>query len=241
MTKIVKTAEGNVKLVSPPAELLRAIRAFLPFGLLGFDEPQRGANYGLVVQCGERELRGVKAPVLPQDIQNGMITHMASRMFVANSLAGYLRNGFSGLLMPCPYVLDMKNGQIEPGTAYFGVPSSRGRESQEFPADENFDLEFGDGFFEMTMHFVRAESASSNDLHITMPWPLPPVICPQSQLGAIDFSFMLVGPRIVYLKAEVQRQDIGWLLLRKKGIKQVYHVPAVPVKIDESLLASAKG
>jgi hypothetical protein len=93
----------------------------------------------------------------------------------------------------------------------------------------------------MMMHFLRAEGESSKVLHITMPRPLPPAICPQSQLGVIDFTFMLVGPHIVYLKADLQREDTGWLLLRKNGIKQVFHVPAVPIRIDESLLASAKG
>ena len=56
----IQTPQGPVELLAPTAELMCSIRTLLPFGAVGFREPQGKARYGLVMQCGERELRDVK-------------------------------------------------------------------------------------------------------------------------------------------------------------------------------------
>ena len=58
--KLVNTPQGEVRLLPPPVELLRAIRAFMPFGAVRYVPPQQGADFGLIMQCGEQELFAVK-------------------------------------------------------------------------------------------------------------------------------------------------------------------------------------
>jgi hypothetical protein len=40
----VNTPQGEVQLLPPPVELLRAIRSFLPFGAFRYETPQNGAK-----------------------------------------------------------------------------------------------------------------------------------------------------------------------------------------------------
>lgn len=56
-------------------ELLRAIRSFLHFGAFHYVPPQRKADFGLVMQCGERELFGIKQQSVDCDEQQSKISY----------------------------------------------------------------------------------------------------------------------------------------------------------------------
>jgi len=56
-----KTPQGKVKFLPPPVELFQAIRSFPPFGAVSYETPQNGADYGIVMQCGEKEVYCVKS------------------------------------------------------------------------------------------------------------------------------------------------------------------------------------
>jgi hypothetical protein len=51
---------------------------------------------------------------------------------------------------------------------------------------------------------------------------------------------MLVGDCVVCLKTIISEQDFIWTALRSTGIKEVFHVPSVPLTIDEDQLKLAK-
>ena len=58
--KTIPTRFGEVTVLDPPAELLQAIRSFLPFGLIRNDPPEHGADYGLVMECGKQQMLAVR-------------------------------------------------------------------------------------------------------------------------------------------------------------------------------------
>jgi hypothetical protein len=150
------TPQGDVTLLSPPVELLRAIRSFLPFGAVRYNSPLQGADFGLVMQCGEQEVYGVKQQAMECDEKQSRVAYQANTILIAHSLGDYLKNGFSGLFMPCGYIRTKEGGVFESGIAYFGYPSPHGRESQEYAYEAAYDRQFEHGFATMMTSFIRS-------------------------------------------------------------------------------------
>jgi hypothetical protein len=236
----VQTPKGEVKLLTPPVELLRTIRSFLPFGALRYVPPKRGADFGLVMQCGEQELFAVKQQPVDCDDQQGKFSFQANSILIAHTLATYLKHGFSGLLMPCAYLRTKDAGRFEAGIAYFAYPSPHGREVQEYPYESSYDEQFGRGFFTMMTSFIHALEQSSRATRITLYRAISLDVRPRLQLGSLGFGFMVVGTHIVCLKTRISEQDPTWAVLRDTGISEVFHIPSVPASIAESALHTAK-
>lgn len=114
--KTIKTPKGDVQLLAPPVELLRTIRAFLPYGFVGYGgEQPKGAHFGLVMQCDDQEVFWVKQQPVPCDEEQGFLRFQANSILIALSLAEYLRHGFDGLFMPCAYIRKRTVGRPNPG------------------------------------------------------------------------------------------------------------------------------
>ena len=145
----VQTPQGAVELLDPPVELLRDIRRLLPFGAIRYPEPVNGAHFGLVMECGDCEVRGVKQQPPDCDEEENWQRFEMNSVIIAHSLAGYVRCGFSGLFMPSAYSRDKSSGRFESGICYFGFPSADGRECLEYPYEASYDGEFGHGFTTM--------------------------------------------------------------------------------------------
>lgn len=239
--KTIKTPKGDVQLLAPPVELLRTIRAFLPYGFVGYGgEQPKGAHFGLVMQCDDQEVFWVKQQPVPCDEEQGFLRFQANSILIALSLAEYLRHGFDGLFMPCAYIRKKDGGKAESGIAYFGSPSSDGREVQETSCGSGYDDSFGPGFFTMMNRFLHALQKSSQESGIPVDPAIGFDIRPRTHLEALGFGFMVVGPRVVCLKTQVVEQDPIWRALRSTGISEVYHLPSVPAGISEPDLAIAK-
>lgn len=237
---IVSTPQGDVKLLPPPVGLLRTIRFFMPFGAVRYHPPQHGADFGLVMKCGDQEVRTVKQQPPDCDERQALVNFQAHNVLIAHSLAEYLRNGFTGVFMPCVYRREKGEGLYEAGITYFGYPSVHGQESQEYPFEEAFDGEFGHGFTTMMTAFIRSMQASAKETGITLAPPVGLDVRNRSQVGALGFGFMVVGQHVLCLKTVITAQDPAWVALRSTGIKEVYHAPAVPAAIPEELLHTAK-
>jgi hypothetical protein len=166
MTKIVSTQLGDITLVEPPIELLQTVRRFLPFGAARYVPPQEGADFGIVMQCGSREVRALiqKSPELEERYR--VVAYQANSILIAHALAGYAKRGGSGLLMPCAYMRDLQDGKIEAGIGYFGAPSPDGSECLDRPFDPSFDEEFGHGFTHMVESFIACLQGSAAELGI---------------------------------------------------------------------------
>ena len=144
--KTVSTSQGEVAVLDSPVELLRTIRAFLPFGAVHYLPPPRGADFGLVMPCGDRALLAGKRQPVDCDEKMGRLMYLANETLIAHTLASYLRHQFDGLFLPCAYLRQKQGGRVESGIACFGFPAPQGRECQEPPSGFAFDQHLGRGF-----------------------------------------------------------------------------------------------
>ena len=192
------------------------------------------------MQCGERELYGVKQQPVECDEKQSRISYQANTLLIAHSLAEYLKSGFSGLFMPCGYIRARERGLFESGIAYFGFPSPHGREAQEYPFEGAYDRQLGHGFTTMMTSFIRALQQSSRETGITLFMPIGLDLRPRLHLGLLGFGFMLLGPHIVCLKTVVSTEDPAWTILRSTGVTEVFHIPSIPAAIREEELPTAK-
>jgi len=239
--KTISTPQGEIVLNDPPVELLRTIRSFLPFGAIRYLPPQEGADFGIVMQCGDREVFGVKQQPVDCDEKQAYTTFEANSILIAHSLVAYLKHGFSGLFMPCAYMRTKDGGRFESGIAYFGYPSPDGREVQKFPYDASYDGQFGHGFTTMMTSFIHALQQSSRATGISLAQPIGLDVRNRLQLGSLSFGFMVVGPHIVCLKTHVAPdRDPTWTVLRITGVTEVFHIPSIPAGISEDQLSIAK-
>lgn len=236
----VQTPKGEVRLQAPPVELLRTIRSFLPLGALRYVPRKRGADFGIVMQCGKQELFAVKQQPVDCDDQQSKVCFQANSMLIAHSLATYLKHGFSGLLMPCAYLRTKDAGRFEAGIAYFAYPSPDGREVQSFPYESSYDEQFGRGFFTMMTSFIRALEQSSEATRIPLFRAISLDVRPRLHFGSLGFGFMVVGTHVVCLKTRISERDPIWSLLCETGISEVFHIPSAPASIAESVLHTAK-
>lgn len=237
----IKTPQGDVQLITPPVELLGAIRSFLPYGFVGYGgERPGGAHFGIVMQCDDKEVSCVKQQPVPCDEEQGLRRFQANSILIALSLAEYLRSDFDGLFMPCAYMRKKDGGKVESGIAYFGFPSPDGREAQETSFGSGYDDSFGTGFTTMMVSFIHTLNKSSEASGISLDQFIGLDIRPRTHLEALGFGFMVVGPHVVCLKTKVVEQDPVWTALRSTGISEVYHLPSVPAGITEPDVAIAK-
>lgn len=236
----IKTLKGSVSLLKPTPELVRAVQAHLPFGLVGLCQPGAEVQCGLVMQCGGRKLCAVKQQPVDGDERQAYVSFTANSILIAHSLPGYLAHGFSGLLLPCAYLRQKEGGRFESGIAYFGYPSLRGRESREYPYEPAWDRQFGHGFTIMMISFIKALQTSSKETGITLSPAIGLDVRPWTQLGSLALGFMVIGRHVVCLKTPVSERDPTWTALRRVGITEVYHLPSVPTTIAEDELTIAK-
>jgi len=192
------------------------------------------------MQCGGNEVYFVKQQPVPCDEEQGFVSYEANSILIANSLASYLANGYTGLFMPCPYIRKKDAGQVESGIAYYGFPSPCGHESKDSPFGTMFDRDFGNGFTTMLVTFVHGLRNSSRDTGISLSDVIGVDIRPRLHLGSLALSFMLVGPHIICLKTHVSERDFVWTVLRDTGITEVFHMPSVTAAINEASLFHCK-
>jgi hypothetical protein len=236
----INTTQGAVSLMDPTPALVRAIQSLLPFGLVGLNPPQGGAKFGLVMQCDQTELIGVKQQPPDCEEKHALNCFRGNSVLITHCLADYLKHGFSGLLLPCAYQRQKNNQRVEVGIAYFAYPSPAGQEVQEYPPDPAYDNQFGHGFTIMLTSFIRALQQSSKTTGITLQPTIGLDVRRRMQLGSLGFGFMLVGQNIICLKTVISEQDPAWTILRSTGINEVYHLPSVPITIQQEDLRVAK-
>jgi hypothetical protein len=92
----------------------------------------------------------------------------------------------------------------------------------------------------MLTSFIRALKRSSQETGIALQPTIGLDVRRRTQLGSMGFGFMLVGPHVVCLKTALSEQDPLWTVLRGPGIAEVFHLPSVPLTIDEAQLQIAK-
>jgi hypothetical protein len=240
MMKCVSTPHGDIALVQPPIDLLQAVRRFMPFGAARYIPSREGADFGIVMQCGDREVMALTQQSPELEDRYGVVAYQANSILIAHALTGYVKRGFSGLLMPSSYMRKLQNGKTESGIGYFGAPSPDGSECLDRPFDPAFDNEFGHGFTLMVGSFIGCLQESSKALDIAL-FPCKGFNSfPRLELGVLGFGFMVVGRSILCLKTKIIADDPVWMAFLASGVSEVYHLPSIPAGISESDLAITK-
>jgi hypothetical protein len=199
-----------------------------------------GANYGLVMQCDEDELIGVKQQPPDCEGKHGLPLLQENSFLIAHSLAGYRKYGFSGLMMPFGYLREKSNDRAEVGFAYFAYPSASGREVHEYPFDSLFDHQLGHGFTIMMVSFMRALGGSLQTLDMSIPPYIGLDVRRRLQLGSLHFGFIVLGPHIICIKTKIMEEDPAWGVLCSTGIAEVFHFPCLGFAIEKKDLRVAK-
>jgi hypothetical protein len=238
--RTIHTLQGPITVRQPTPGILRAIRSLLPYGAFRFPHPYRGADYGIVMKCGERELQAV-VQLAPDSGEQDCLANMeADSTLIAHALPRYLAHGFTGIMMPAPFMRPMGRGRYESGIAYFAFPSPSGIESREQGRQESFDPRFGHGFTTMMTAFTGALHGSSRETEIGMSQVIGVEERAWSRLGMVDCAFLVVGSRVVWLKSELPAEDPLWMTLRAAGVTEMFHMGSFQSAVAGDDLAVTK-
>lgn len=238
----IDTPRGSVEILAPGLSLLRTIRDLLPFGALQLNEPQHGARYGLVMQCGEEEVFCLKQQPVEVDRQAAEEWMQIQHWMIAEAYCRYIKHGFSGAYLAAPYLRKRDNGLWEPGMAHFVFPSPTGIESQEFLFEQAYDDRFGHGATTMFTHFAQDLMASFKESNIKPPSYFGLDVRPRSHLQSLGMYFMVVGRHVLCLRPSLrEKEDVAWAIFAAGGMEHIYHLPCLPMTIDRNDLEIAKG
>jgi hypothetical protein len=235
----LNTPEGPIKITEPDDLYLASLRDALPLGLIGYQTPVHGAEYGIVIQCGEEPLWAIKqqGPDIPEDLLPTI--HMQHSLLIAASIGHYLNAGFEGCLMPTLYFKKKPSG-IETGIAYFGAPAPSQMEPAALSPQTVFDSHLGHGFTAMTTRFIRELKHQSKQSGI----PLQPCIGldprPVTKLGTLVLGFLIHGQNVYCLKPAITESNPLWTALRASAVTHLYDLPSLPAKITDAQFVLAK-
>lgn len=239
--RVIRTPKGSIRVLEPPSDVLVSLRASLRFGFVGIRPPQQGADFGIVMQCGDEEAYAIKQQCVDLDEEAGVLQFKCNYMVIAGALKSYLGNGFGGLLMPVAYQRPKEGGRIEAGIAYFGRALPTGREAVDFQHQKPYDDYFGHGFRGMIGRFIEALAQSSSTTGFPLQSPIIGMdIRKRLQLGSIILGFLVHGPHLFCLRTRLDETDLAWEILSGSGVTEFYHLPSTPFAIDPDKLKIAK-
>jgi hypothetical protein len=155
----IPTPHGALSLILIAPDLLKAARSLLTFGVIQFSKRTDEADYGIVMKCGDQELHLVKWQPPDCDAKVGTLLFRLHRVMIAHALPSFQREGFSGLLLPVPYLRTKPGERTESGVAYFVAPIPEGREGRDTANEPKLLLSegrFGPGSMRMMMAFAKA-------------------------------------------------------------------------------------
>lgn len=233
------TSEGLIEITAPDDLQLGNLRDALPLGLVGYQTPVHGAEYGIVIQCDDESLWAIKqqGPDIPEDLLPTI--HMQHSLLIAASIGRYLAAGFEGCLVPTIYFKKKPSG-IETGIAYFGAPAPTLQQPADLSPQTAFDNQLGPGFTAMVTRFIQELQHQSKQTGM----PLQPCIGldprPVSALGTLTLGFLIHGQNVYCLKPAVTESNPLWTALRASGVTHLYDLPSLPAKITEAQFTLAK-
>lgn len=228
----IRTAAGIVTLKDPAEEQLMDVGRYLPLAGPLPGKPG-GADYGIVMKQGGRELMAVKQQVVDfseDQLQDACTNHLA---LVILALKGYRDLGFTGVLMPSVYVRPKAGRKMEVGVAYFGAAAPLDAPAAKRRSPARDDEDPSGKFTEMVAGFINSMLVASKRTGIQIPAIIGLDYRPRSALGTLWFSFLVHGRELYSLKISPSHQDPAWEVLRTSGIREAWAIPCVPLEIPE--------
>jgi len=237
----IETESGTVELNKIDAGLFRRIRKTLPYGIVGIKSADNeDLEYGLVMQCGEIEVFGIKLQPVDCDRKQAENSMNANTLLITEAIPRYLQSQYEGVLIPFPYLRD-KGDRYESGIALFIFPGPEGSETREdAPFARGYDNRFGSGCTAMLTAFIRALQATAKETGIPLYTVIGMEPRPRMQLGALSFGYLIAGDQVVAIKTTITDKDAAWGILRGAGIDKVSLMPSRPAAIEPSDLVIAK-
>lgn len=223
---IFPTQFGDMTVLEPSAERVDALGALLPMGLVRLPPNPENVRYGIVMQCGDKEVYGVKQQII--DLPGGLAQQEMNLLdfLICMAVFPYLQHKFSGVLMPLKYSKP-KGAQHEIGIAYFGAPHPRGREATDWEGDVVWDSRFGVGFSAMFAAFMNAVSESQKGISRSLHPMVGLDYQPRLAIGCLHLGFAIHDGDIFMLNRNVALCERPFTLFRSGGIDRVYHLPSV--------------
>ncbi|HCM21058.1 MAG TPA: hypothetical protein DIC46_09870, partial [Porphyromonadaceae bacterium] len=162
-------------------------------------------------------------------------------LMIMEAYLQYLKIGFKGAYLASPYLKQKGNGLWESGVAHFIFPSEQEPGYSNASFSKAYDKKFGDGATNMFLAFMESYKQAFIEAKMRMPHYLGFDVRTRSDIQNLAMYFMAFGSDILCLRANLREKDVAWQILAKSGINKVYHLPAVPMTINELDLDIAKG
>lgn len=95
-----------------------------------------------------------------------------------------------------------------------------------------FDADFGAGFTKALVAFIEILQAEFQVTGLALQSCFGLDVREYSQLGYIDFNFLVLDGEVVCIRPEPQANEPAWTILRSQGIDTVYHLPSLQVALQ---------
>ena len=241
VTKI-KTPKGSLDVYEPEIEVLRRLQTLLPYGVMPFDETVNGADFGIVMDCGGKEVFCLKQQPLEVERNQAEELFGLQHLLIVEAYCRYIKMGFHGAYLAAPYLKQRDNGLWEAGVSHFIFPPNKDTNLWGKLFTKAYDKQFGNGATSMFDSFIKCYKKAFYEANLTMPQYIGIDIRSRSHLQSIAMNFMVLNSEVFCLRANLrEEEDMAWAILASAGINKVFYFPSVPLAIPESDLGFAKG
>jgi hypothetical protein len=229
----INTPNGPIEIITAPPEILSTLQSLTPFGIEHLKEPFNGAHYGLVMAKGGKEVMCLKQQSIERPKQDAEMQFQLTHYMIVEAYTRHRAHHFSGAYLASPYLRQRDNGLWESGIGHFIFPSPDGPEVEADAKLSTYDTHFGKGATTMLTRFIF----DMRECYKDKPFKEPPTIGldlrPRSHLTFLAMYFMLLGSQVICLRANLREEDPAWGVLAKAGIREVLHLPCVPLDIRD--------
>jgi hypothetical protein len=238
----IQTLKGAIEIYKPDAALLKRLQNLLKYGVLPFKQTFNGADFGIVMCCGKQEVYCLKQQPVEVERDHAEQLFQLQHIMIMEAYCKYIKLGFSGAYLASPYIRQRVNGLWEAGISHFIFPNDNEIKSSRKFFIKAYDSRFGNGATNMFIGFGECFNEAFGEAKLSKPQYLGIDIRPRSHLQNLAMNFMVLDSQILCLQANLREyEDVGWAILASYGINKIFHLPSLPMTIQESDLDLAKG
>ena len=231
----IQTNKGTVELFEPSNETIRRLNELMPYGITRLNQVVDGANYGIVMKNGEKDVFCLKQQPLEIEREDAERQFQLHHFMIVEAYCQYLKSGFSGAYLSAPYLRQRNNGLWESGVSHFIFPSKTNKATLEKSSRTAYDNDFGNGATEMLFSFVECFKKSFSESKITMPRYFGLDVRTRSHLQGLAMNFMVLDSQIICLRPNLrEKEDVAWTIFASQGIQKVCYLPSVPLTVCDT-------